>query len=306
MEEPPFDLAAAKAYFEQMGIADLLPAESVENLDAALSALSENYLDLAQLASPDVSPDVYYEWIVRLLKIFDNFTEPPAIIEDPVKFSVCWAWWVILNRQAKVICHLHEGGLAGDAAPLVRSMLEYSLWCVALSHDDGPLLATIMRTSDEEDKKMIKALNEGLSQIPVEITSLIRDIPRVEGEGSSTKSFIAVCRSLGVADTIVPLWRFLSSLSHPTASTVYLLTEPGAEGFKIKKTPELPGLRSDSFAKQAVAVSVQSLLWAGFAIDRLIGSDPMHLELQAIADEAQVTALTPQSPPGGSASTSAP
>lgn len=297
MGEPFLDVEAVKASLEQGGLLGMLPDEDVARFNAALTALGEQLLDPSQLALPDARLEEYRGWAERLLLIFDGFAANHAIVGDTVRFSVCWSWWVTLNRQAKALRCLYDAGLAGDAVPLLRSITEYALWCVALSWDDGPLLASIMRAADDEDKKLINSLP---LQLPAEVMALVNSIPRVDGEGSPAKSFMAVCRTLGVNATVLPLWRFLSSLSHPTTAVAYFLTMPSVEGLKVNKTPGLPGLSLDILGDQAVAMLVQCLLWAGFSIDRLIDGHPLRTQLQEIADEAKVTELRPPSPTGGS------
>lgn len=305
MEEPLLSVEAVKAVFEQTGIASAMPEEFLTLLNDAISALGESLAGLRDMGLPDARPEAYHGWTIRLLGLFDDLVMNLQVVGNPMRFSVCWAWWVTLNRQAKALLNLYDAGLASDAAPLLRSITEYALWCVALSWDDGPLLNTIMRAGDDEDDKLIKNLNEGPVPIPPEVMALVNSVPRVAGEGSPTKSFMAVCRSLGVSGTVLPVWRFLSSVSHPTTAVAYLLTVPSVEGVKVKKTLGLPGLGLDLLSDQAVATMTQCLLWAGFAIDRLIEGNPLRAQLQEIADEAGVTELKPQTAADGPGSASA-
>jgi hypothetical protein len=42
---------------------------------------------------------------------------------------------------------------------------------------------------------------------------------------------------------------------------------------------------------EMVTLAIQCLVWSGFAVDRLIADHPLRADLQAIAEEAQVTDL---------------
>jgi hypothetical protein len=289
-----FDTDAVRQTFRQGGLADLLQETDAEKLDSALSALGRRLGEIEQLQAPEVSVETLRGWADRLVQLFDDLEFSGEIIGSTVRFALTWAWWVTVNRQAKAILCLYNADLGADTAPLVRSMIEHCLWSVALAKDDGPLLATILRGTDEERKKMIKDAGGGLLGLPAEVAALVNAGKQVPGEGSPTKTFAAVCRELGVGDTIGVIWRVLSSLSHPTSTTAYFLTQLGIEGVKISKTPSLPGLDPAGLSDQAVALTVDCLLWAGFAIDRLMTGHPLRTALQAVAAEAHVKDLGEQ------------
>ncbi len=109
-----------------------------------------------------------------------------------------------------------------------------------------------------------------------------------------------MCQALGVTDTIGVAWRLLSSLSHPTTNVAFFLTQLGIEGVKISKTPSIPGIDPAGLSAQGPALAVECLLWAGFAIDRLVAEHPLLPLLQPIAEEANVKDLV-EAKPGGSA-----
>jgi hypothetical protein len=296
METNGFDTDAVRQAFRQSGLPGLLQDADAEQLEAALSALGQRLGEIEKLQVPEVSAETLRGWADRLVRLFDDFERPGEIIGNSATFALTWAWWVTVNRQAKAILCLYDAGLGADTAPLVRSMIEHCLWSVALARDDGPLLATILREADEQRKKMTKAASGGLLELPAELAALFNAGPPVPGEGSPIKSFAAVCRELGVTDTIGVIWRVLSSLSHPTNTTAFFLTQPGIEGVKISKTPALPGLDPAGLGDQAIALTVDCLLWAGFAIDRLMTGHPLHASLQAVAEEAHVKDLSEQRP----------
>jgi hypothetical protein len=121
---------------------------------------------------------------------------------------------------------------------------------------------------------------------------LLDTAPPLMGEGSPVKSFLAVCRELGVRDTIGVIWRILSSLSHPTNMTALFLTRLRTSGLKITKEPALmPGVDLHELAEQGVMFALDCLVWAGLAIDRLIPDHPQRAAVQAVATESGVLDL---------------
>jgi hypothetical protein len=295
MERPGFDVAAVRQTFESSGITGLLPEADAAKLEAALTALDSRLGEVHQLQDPDISAETMRRWAGELVGIYDGFEFTGETIGSPVRFALAWSWWVTINRQAKAILCLYDAGLGVDAAPLMRSMIEYCLWLVVLARDEGPLLATIFRGSDAERDRMIKNAIGGLLEIPPEVAELVEATPPVTGEGSPIKSFNKVCQALGVTETIGVIWRGLSSLSHPTTNAAFFLTQLGADGVKITKTPAMPGIDQAELADQGPALAVECLLWAGFAIDRLMAEHPLLPMLQPVADEAHVHDLGEQS-----------
>ena len=140
------------------------------------------------------------------------------------------SWRVTTNRLANAIRCLVDAGLADDSIPIARSMIEFSLSAVALSHDQGPLLNTVLRKTDEEQNYTLKLAAGGPLAMPAEVLDLVSKSPDVEGEGSAAKKFSEVCRLLGVGNTILITWRTFSTFCHPTAATAYLTTQPSPTG----------------------------------------------------------------------------
>jgi hypothetical protein len=296
MSTGSFDPDEIRQALLQNGLSDMLSEAQVVMLESALSALGQRSAEVEQLQAPDVSAEAFREWADQLVQMFDNCEFTGEIVDSTVRFAITWAWWATVNRQAKAILCLYDAGLGADTPPLVRSMIEHCLWSVALARDEGPLLTTIFRLADAERKKMIKDAVGGLLELPAEILALVDATPSPSGEGSPTKSFAGICRDLGVSKTVGVIWRMLSSLSHPTSTTAYFLTQPSAEGVKITKTPALPGVDPAGLAEQAVSLAVQCMLWAGFAIDRLMATHPLRSTLETVAAEARVADLGEQGP----------
>jgi hypothetical protein len=291
MATPSFD-QALREYLEQTGMLPLLSDQDTAGLEAALAAIGERYTTFPQPALGDASSEQCRQWLDRLLQIFDDFTFHGNIAAPTqAHFAIVTSWWIYTNRQAKAIRCLADSGLGGDAVPLARSMIEFSLWSVALSQDTGPLLSTVLRKSDEEELYTLKLAAGGPLEMPAEVIDLIKSTPKVEGEGSPAKDFTKICRLLGVGNTVLITWRMLSGLSHPVAGAAYLLTQLGRDGVRVTKTLALPGIDQSALADEMVTVTIPCLIWSGLAVDRLIADHPLRADLQAIADEAQVTDL---------------
>lgn len=281
-----------RQYIEQTGILPLLSDEQVAKLDAALAAITERYEASPQPVLGDVSPEQCRQWLDRLLQIFDDFTFQGDIAAPTWDhFALVSSWWVYANRQAKAIRCLADSGMGGDAVPLVRSMIEFALWAVALSHDTGPLLTTVRRKSDEEELYTLKLAVGGPMEMPAQVTDLVKSMPKTDGEGSPARDFSKICRLLGVGNTVLITWRILSGMSHPVAGAAYLLTQFGPDGVRITKTLAVPSIDPSALSLEMVATTIPCLIWAGLAVDRLIADHPLRADLQAVADEAKVTDL---------------
>lgn len=279
-----------REFLEQAGMMSSLSEGDLADLDAALSAIKDKMDAFPQPFIGDVSAETCRDWLDRLLQIFDGFSFEGSL-EAPTQahFAIVASWWVVANRQAKAIRCLIDADMAGDSIPIARSMIEFALSAAALSRDPGPLLNTILRKTDEEHDYTLKLAQGGPLEMPAEILALVSKTPDVEGEGSPAKNFSKLCGLLGVNDTVLILWRTFSMFCHPTAAAAYLLTQPSPFGqVKLSKAPAMPALAPSAIAEELVAVTVQSLLWSGFAVDRLLKDHPMRESLQAIADEAHV------------------
>jgi hypothetical protein len=142
------------------------------------------------------------------------------------------------------------------------------------------------RKADAETARMIKVAEGGPLEAPAELIALVQSLPDVPGPGSEAKDFAKLCRLLGVTATIEPTWRLLSAFSHPTTAAAYFLTQAKPEQVIVRKSPILPF--AEAMSAEVMALTVQCLLWSGFAMDRLIAGHPLHAALKMIADEAQV------------------
>lgn len=287
-----FDAEAAKRAFREMKLTELLESVDAEQLEDALEEMAQRVGQVAETQASDASIQDIRAWTNRLLHVFDGLEFNGQIVGHQVRFALVWAWWVTVNRQAKAILCLYDAGLGVDAAPLMRSMLEHVLWAVLLSKDKGPLLMTVLRTTGHEHDNVINEARGGPLAVPEELLTLLDAAPPLEGEGSPIKSFRAVCRELGVGDTIGVIWRILSSLIHPTNMTALFLTQLGTSGVKITKEPALLlGVDLHELAEQGVMFSLDCLVWAGLAVDRLMADHPLRAAVQAVASEARIRDL---------------
>jgi hypothetical protein len=292
VEQPEFD-QVLREYLEQTGMISLLSDEDTAKLEAALGAIRERLANFGQPALGNASPEQCRQWLNRLIQIFDDFTFHGNIVAPTqAHFAIVTTWWAYANRQAKAIRSLANDGMGGDAMPLARSMIEFALWSVALSQDTGPLLSTILRKSDEEEFYTLRLATGGPLEMPAEVIDLVESTPKVEGPGSPARDFSKICRSLGVGDTILITWRILSALSHPSATMAYLSTQLGPDGVRVRKTLVVPGIEQSDISHEMFAIAIPCLIWSGLAVDRMIADHPLHADLQAIAEEAQVTDLT--------------
>jgi hypothetical protein len=225
-----------------------------------------------------------------LQQVFDDFTLDGLPVSDRVIFSTAVSWWITVNRIARTIICLYDAGLGGDAAPQIRSMVEYCLRLVAFVQDPERLSKNVLRESRDYDKGLRAQAVNGPFALPSAISELIDSTPLVEGNGSPVKSFLAIFRALGVDSTIGVYWRILSSLAHPTLASAALLSLPTVDGVKISKEPKLPpGLNRQAFEHMALTAVIECSILAGLALDRILSSQPMRPLLQPVMDEVGVT-----------------
>ena len=269
-----------------------LSDEETTRLEAALGAIAELYAAFPQPAYGDASREQCRQWLDRLLQIFEDFSfSGRPIAPTPAHFAFVTSWWAQANRQAKAIRCLADNGLGADAVPLARSVIEFALWSVAMSQDEGPLLNTALRNSDKEQLYTLKLAEGGPLEMPHEVIELTQSVPKVDGPGSEDGKFSKICRSLGVGNTILITWRTLSTLCHPIAATAYLSTQLGPGGVHVQKTLTFPGMGESGLADEMVSVATLCLIWSGLAVDRLLDGHPLYAELKAIATEAHVEDL---------------
>src|ERR1035441_10035363 len=297
MDTPSFDQFIGQ-YLKQSGMLSGLSGEDTVRLEAALGAIAERHAAFPQPAYGDASREQCRQWLDRLLQIFEDFSfSRRPIASTPAHFALVTSWWAHANRQAKAIHCLVDNGLGADAVPLARSVIEFALWSVALSQDEGPLLNTVMRNSDQEQLYTLKLAIGGPLEMPPEVIELTQSVPKVDGPGSEDKNFSQICRSLGVGNTILITWRTLSTLCHPVAATAYLSTQLGPGEVRVQKTLTFPGMGESDLADEMVSVVTLCLIWSGLAVDRVLDDHPLYAELHAIATEAHVEDLPAVAPP---------
>ena len=170
MEEPSL-IEVLMDHLQQTGMASVLTEEELANLGAALTAASDTLPAFPQPFIGDVPLETCIQWVNRLIQVFDDFTSVDGPV-DPTRFLLVWSWWVTVNRQARAILCLADAGLGWDAIPLARSIIEFALWSVALSRDDGPLLRTVMRNADDETRNMLKRAADGPLEAPALVLSI--------------------------------------------------------------------------------------------------------------------------------------
>jgi hypothetical protein len=292
MEQPRFD-DAIRDYLRQTGVLSVLTHDQAAVLDTALNAIGDLHQAYPHPFLGDASPESCRQWLRRLLEIFDDFGFSGGLDDLETsslqQFSIIWSWWVMANRLARAMLCLAEAGLAEECFPLARSMVEFALWAVALSRDDGPLLATVLRKSDDENAYTVRLAAGGPLEMPDEVLELVRLVPRAGGEGSDADSFARICMKLGVGSTILVAWRIWTSLCHPVATPAYLTTLLSTERVEFRKELFVPGMQPTAIADEMVTLAIQCLLWAGLAVDRLMKDHSLRAALRVIADEAHVS-----------------
>ena len=273
---------------QRTGLRDMFGGEAASQLDLVLTALEARSADTVPPRYVPPSIETLRGWVDDLLKVFDDFEAESESVAEPQLFSLAASWWVTTNRLARAILALHDVGLDSETTPLLRSLIEYSLWLAVLARDDGRIFATKLRAADHEQKSMRKRAAGGLLELPQELLDLVETAPAIEGEGSPVKSFLKVCEYLRVSDTVGVIWQILSSVAHPTTASASLHSQLSPNGVYVRKSPPLffgPG----QFSRELLLFATECLLWAGWAFDRFLESHPLGAQLKPIADQAMIT-----------------
>lgn len=275
-------------FLQRTGLRDMFGGEAAGQLDSVLTALEARSAEMVPPGYVAPPIETLRGWVEELLKIFDDFEAESESIAKPQLFSLAASWWVTANRLARAILTLHDVSLDSETTPLLRSLIEYSLWLAVLARDDGRVFATKLRAADHEQKNMQKRAAGGLLELPQELLDLVETAPAIEGEGSPVKSFLKVCEYLGVSETVGVIWQMLSSVAHPTTTSASLHSQLTPAGVYVRKSPPL-FFGSEQFSRELLLFTTECLLWAGWAFDRFLENHPLGEQLKPIADQAMIT-----------------
>ncbi len=200
-------------------------------------------------------------------------------------------WTAQVHRFGRAFLRLESAELEHEGHPLVRSALEYAVvghWAAYVGHN-----AVVARYG--ADQRKLKALVNDLQQLPNDVvpaqwaaemfTEHIDDEPVLPvDEADFISSFEAVCRDVGVHNTLYPAYRTLCWITHPTthAASVYL----GGEG-QIALNPSFPRPHG------LMGMMAHAVFWSRRTVDDLIVGHPYRDELDQMAESMNVWTRLP-------------
>jgi hypothetical protein len=201
------------------------------------------------------------------------------------------AWSTQVHRFGPAFLQLEKVGLDHETHPLVRSALEYTIvghWAAAVG--DNAVIAQYT-----EDQRRLKALIKDLEATPDDVMPTqwkaemfadhVAESPlRAVNETKFIKTFDRICRDIGVHNTLYPVYRTLSWITHPTThgALVYL-----AGDRQLRDEPQF--LRPLGY----VGLMTYAVFWSRRTVDDLTVNHPYREWLEEIAQSIGVLTRLP-------------
>jgi hypothetical protein len=177
--------------------------------------------------------------------------------------AVAWGWIARVARSGEGSIRLSETGLAEEAAPLLRSAVEHSMWLWWLQADRGKVIEVLRRRQGESLGKIKKAQSVGWSlDAPTlqTIEALIREANKQHAELDTYGNLAHMARRFkDDIGNLYPVWLYDTQTSHATlqsASAYYSPIpdgQPRGPGFRLRHAPETV---NNTAAKAAIALQV--------------------------------------------------
>jgi hypothetical protein len=215
----------------------------------------------------------------------------PAVAESVAHMVIPWT--AQTHRFGRAFLRLDRVGLEHEAHPLVRSALEYAVvghWAAHVGHH-----AVTARYA--EDQRRLRALVKDVEGSPDDVVpgqwkaEMFKDaldeqpVPQVD-ERKLIDNFEAICRDLGVHNTLYPAYRVLCWITHPTthAANVYIDGERRIADFPLYVRDRPMGL---------VGMMAYAVLWSRRTVDDLTVHHRYRNWLDEIASSIQAAPRLP-------------
>jgi hypothetical protein len=223
-----------------------------------------------------------------------------ASSEHHVVFPTLAGWWRFINRTAEAMMTLFEQGYTVEVAPLMRNLIGHAYAMHWLADNGEPAVFALAEASWRSKKNLLDNLVEVNWQLPAASV----DIGEKPDFGFTTdeerkrhgqllgelKNFMNMMRGYG-DPMMYPIYRNLSSFSHPTDLTAGVYLQQAADGRLIVHQEA----HTDRLAD--VCWMPIPLLQAASVISRMITGDPMKkLVTEACRDLGLPENLLPQRP----------
>jgi hypothetical protein len=145
-------------------------------------------------------------------------------VQNSNVMALAWGWWSSVNLSARALAILFGADHSEEAIPIFRSIIEHSLYLVALAQlgDDA------VHAAVDRDIRQIRTTFKNAAGGPLDL-DLIPGIdwkdlevpPSQSGSranASWTSNVYAICEQLGLLNTLYVWYRLACNVAHPTVS----------------------------------------------------------------------------------------
>jgi hypothetical protein len=217
------------------------------------------------------------EALTRLLLSGAANHAPPAERFRP--FQVGWGFLAALHRQAAAVVVLHRNGLAHEAAPNRRLMVEYVAKLQWLVRDGDDAVESMNKAFQYEHGKLRKAADSREYRYDVEAANAVRDaiIP-----SNSTNQFNIMKNLLErLGGGLFQSWLSETQLSHATLVAAGCFYEDAAGRVELLAEPSY-GIEGDPM-EMSPYVAFFFMYFGMVAFNSLLVGSPWAKELETIA-----------------------
>ena len=202
--------------------------------------------------------------------------------EDFRPFQVGWGMVAALHRQAAAVVTLHSKGLAHEAAPNRRLMVEYVAKLQWLVRDGDAAVDSMNRAFQYEHSKLRKTADAGGYQYDAEAADAVRDavIP-----SNPTDTFNGTSKLLDrLGGGLLQSWMGETQLSHATLVAAGCFYQESDDTIELSLSPTY-GVGSDPM-EASPFMAFYFLLFGMIAFNSLMVGSPWTDDLKTIGDAA--------------------
>lgn len=181
-----------------------------------------------------------------------------------------FGWWAGMTRSSQAVVTLRRAGLAHEAAPIVRSILQHSLVLQWMVDVGDAAIDAVAEYGDDNTRLLIDTAKKASWDLPEGVGD---DLPPKPGTANplvkKIKIFEQLCTQYGAGELYVT-FRILSAYAHPTAT--------GAMAY-VDQASGTPASRSTSPTRAYVLQTALCLAQAGRVIDSMLVESPLAEDL---------------------------
>ncbi len=217
--------------------------------------------------------------ISRLVEGFANAGHIHWMSNIRRTIALSWGWWSIINRTARAILVLSSVYQMREAVPLVRTVLEHTLYLEALQRHGETAVDAAVREHIRNVRNIVNTGQGGPVSSGSRADFEPLEVPDPIPDAAWTQQVSAICDRLGVTNSLYLLYRVLCGQTHPSLTTAdQFIGDPDREDLGIRREPNFDQ-DSDFLFWTGVM-----LVWAGQAMNRLL-TQPILVEELGLAEQ---------------------